>query len=105
MIRETPVNRTYDYRGYSISVSVEADFSFRPNASHAARIEYVAIIQIAHATNGKAVTSRLRLGDAGGRAFASEAEALMTGYGAARHMVDDLFATSSKASLSHEDEN
>jgi hypothetical protein len=39
-----------------------------------------------------AIFSPLRLGDSGGRAFSTQGEALMTGYSAARRLVDDLFA-------------
>ncbi|CAM2155355.1 protein of unknown function [Pararobbsia alpina] len=41
----------------------------------------------------------LRLGDAGGKAFASQAEAMMAGCTAARRIIDDLFATAVHASI------
>jgi hypothetical protein len=38
------------------------------------------------------IFSRLRLGHSRGQAFSDEGEALMTGYNAARCIVDDLLA-------------
>jgi len=43
-----------------------------------------------------AVFSPLRFGEAGGHPFASEADALMGGYSAARRIVDDLFSDESQ---------
>jgi hypothetical protein len=43
-----------------------------------------------------AVFSPLRFGEAGGHPFATEADALMDGYSAARRIVDDLFSGESQ---------
>ena len=94
MMGHTPMNRTYDYRGYAISVSVEADFSWTPRKARSDQIEYVSIVGISKADSSAPVLPVLRLGDSGGKAFGTEAEAMMTGYAAARRIVDDLFATS-----------
>lgn len=85
------MHRTYQHRGYSIFVSVEADFSWRPTGTLGRRVEYIAVIDITHPASRKALTSQLRLGDFSGKAFASEADALLGGCAAARRMIDDLF--------------
>jgi hypothetical protein len=90
------VTRTYEYHGYTLVVDVESDFSWRPNAGAAARAGYVAIVRILQAGNAVAVFSPLRFGEVGGRPFATEADALMGGYSAARRIVDDLFSHESQ---------
>jgi hypothetical protein len=84
--------RTYEYHGYTLSVTIEADFSWPRNAT-AKRGGYVAVVRILQAGTAVAVFSPLRFGDTGGRPFATEADALMTGYSAARKIVDDLFSS------------
>ncbi|WP_413195038.1 hypothetical protein [Pararobbsia alpina] len=96
------MNRSYEYRGYAISVSVEADFSWSPRNAHSVPIEYVSIVAIREADRSALVLPPLRLGDSGGKAFGTEAEAMMTGYAAARRIIDDLFATSLNASDAHD---
>jgi hypothetical protein len=54
-------------------------------------VGYVAIVKIFQAGNAMAVFSPLRFGESGGHPFATEADALMGGYSAARRIVDDLF--------------
>ncbi|MCI0150179.1 hypothetical protein KNO81_30310 [Paraburkholderia sediminicola] len=85
------MTRTYEYRGYTLVVAVESDSSWQPGGGVAARVGYVAIVRILQADNAIAVFSPLRFGEAGGRPFVTEVDALMGGYSAARRIVDDLF--------------
>jgi hypothetical protein len=84
------MNRTYEYRGFTIEVSVESDFSFPPGAVRAKRKGFVAMVRI-QAGQSVVLSSPVRLGDMAGRLFSTEADALMGGYSAARKMVDDMF--------------
>jgi len=85
------VTRTYEYHGYTVVVAIESDFSPQLGGS-AASIGYVAIISIFQVGNAVAVFSPLRFGEADGRPFATQTDALMSGYGAARRIIDDLFS-------------
>jgi hypothetical protein len=85
------MTRTYEYHGYTLVIAVESDSSWRQAGGTAASAGYVAIVRIFQAGNPMAVFSPLRFGEAGGRPFATEADALMGGYNAARRIVDDLF--------------
>jgi hypothetical protein len=84
------MNRTYEYHGYALSVTVESDYSW-PRKTAARPVGYVAVVRIVQAGTAVAVFSPLRFGESGGRPFATEADALMVGCSAARKIVDDLF--------------
>jgi hypothetical protein len=79
----------YQYKGFEIEVAVQSDFS-RVNEDGRASIGHVVIVTVARMGTTVAIFSPLRLGDTDGRAFATKADALMTGYSAARRIVDDL---------------
>jgi hypothetical protein len=83
--------RTYAYHGFTLQIAVESDFSFPPVKRSAARPGYVAVVRVFQAGNAVAIFSPLRFGEAGGRPFDTEADALMGGHSAARRIVDDLF--------------
>ena len=85
------MTRSYDYEGFTLEISVESDFSVGLKKPEPVRRGYVAVVRILPATSTVAVFSSLRFGEAGGRPFATEADALMGGYSAARKIVDDLF--------------
>jgi len=85
------MTRSYDYEGFTLEISVESEFSIGPNRREPTRPGYVAIVRIFQAASAVAVFSPLRFGEARGRPFATEADALMGGYSAARKLVDDLF--------------
>ena len=93
---EQAMKRTYEYHGYTLAVAVESDSSWRLGDGAAARAGYVAIVRVFQAGNAVAVFSPLRFGEAGGRPFATEADALISGYSAARRIVDDLFGHESQ---------
>jgi len=90
------MKRTYEYHGYTLVVDIESDFSWSVERNAAARLGFVAIVRIFQAENAVAIFSPLRFGEAGGRPFSTEADALMGGYSAARRIVDDLFSHKSQ---------
>jgi hypothetical protein len=85
--------RIYKYEGFTLEVSVESDFSVEPGRREGrpAHPGYIAVVKIFQAGNTVAAFSPLRFGELGGRPFATEIDALIGGYGAARKIVDDLF--------------
>lgn len=85
------MQRIYEYRGFILDVCVEADFRMPKPRDPAAAVGYVALVTIHRGDDTAATVSPLRLGDVAGRPFASDVEALMGGYSAARKLVDDLF--------------
>ncbi|TDG03226.1 hypothetical protein E1N52_35655 [Paraburkholderia guartelaensis] len=85
------MTRSYDYEGYTLEVSVQSDFSIGAGRLAQTRPGYVAVVRIFQAGTPVAVFSPLRFGEAGGRPFSTEADALMGGLSAARKIVDDLF--------------
>jgi hypothetical protein len=89
-LMEHAMRRTYEYNGFILEVAVESDFRGCATKHASAHPGYVAVVRI---FEGSAVPrlSQLRLGDAGGQSFNSEADALNGGYIAARTIVDDLF--------------
>lgn len=85
------MTRSYDYEGFTLEISVESDISIGPKKLEPTRPGYVAVVRIFQKANNIVVFSPLRFGEAGGRPFATEADALMGGYSAACKLVDDLF--------------
>lgn len=85
------MTRSYDYEGFTLRVSVESDIRIGPDRRAPTRPGYVAIVRIFQAASAVAMFSPVRFGEVCGRPFATEADALMGGYGAARKLVDDLF--------------
>lgn len=85
------MQRTYEYRGFVLDVHVEAGFTVPKPGNHASAVGYVALVKILQGDDAIAAVAPLRLGDIAGRPFASDVEALMGGYSAARKLVDDLF--------------
>ncbi|MGF6636495.1 hypothetical protein [Paraburkholderia sp. MM6662-R1] len=85
--------RRYEYEGFTLEVTVESDFSLGPNRRALANSGYVAVVKIYQGVNAVAVFSPLRFGEAKGRPFATEADAVMGGLTAARKIVDDLFGS------------
>ncbi|WP_321916574.1 MULTISPECIES: hypothetical protein [unclassified Paraburkholderia] len=85
------MTRSYDYEGFTLEIAVESDIRIGPARAEPIRPGYVAVVRIFQAASTVAVFSPLRFGEAGGRPFATEADALMGGYSAARKIIDDLF--------------
>jgi hypothetical protein len=57
------MHRTYQYRGFSIEVSVETDFNRRPTIAVASHVGYVATVRILRSDLPVAVFSPLRFGE------------------------------------------
>jgi hypothetical protein len=85
------MTRTYHYHGFTLQIAVESGFNFLPGNRRVARPAYVAVVRIFQSGNAAAIFSPLRLGEAGGRPFDTEVDAIMGGYSAARRFVDDRF--------------
>jgi hypothetical protein len=83
--------RVYQYKGFTIAVAVESDSSSTLQGERTS-IPYLAEVTIERTGTPVAMFSPVRLGDSGARAFSTEGDALMTGYSAARRIVDDLLA-------------
>ncbi|MFL9888955.1 hypothetical protein PQR66_38450 [Paraburkholderia agricolaris] len=96
MKAEQAMTRTYEYLGYTLEVAIESDAGWWLVGSNVARVGYVAVVSIFQAEKTIAIFSPLRFGEAGGRPFATEADALMGGYSAARRIVEDLFSRESQ---------
>jgi hypothetical protein len=82
--------RAYQYKGFTMAVAVESNFSWTLQGERTSIPRYVVVVTIERTGTPVAIFSPLRLGDSGGRSFSSEGDALMTGYSAARRIVDDL---------------
>ncbi|RKF35698.1 hypothetical protein BCY88_08630 [Paraburkholderia fungorum] len=91
MSMEHAMTQTYEYNGFTLQVAVESDFCNCPTKLASAHPGYVAVVRIFEAGSAMPRLSRLRLGEAGGQPFDSEAAALHGGYIAACTIVDDLF--------------
>jgi hypothetical protein len=84
------MTRRYEYHGFTVEVSVESDFLFRPSERMKVHSRYVAIVNVYRDNHAITTFSPLRFGVAGGQPFAIEVDALMGGYSAARGIIDDL---------------
>ncbi|XUW90941.1 hypothetical protein OH764_28885 [Burkholderia sp. M6-3] len=89
------MNRTYEYQGYVLDVSVEPASAWRPPGPAIKRRGYLATVRIFQADTAVALFSPLRFGDLCSRPFDTEADALMGGYSAARKLIDDLSSSRS----------
>ncbi len=87
----------YDYEGFKLEISVEHAFTIASKHSARRRPGYVAVVRIFRATSAVAACAPLRFGAERGTPFATEADALIGGYGAARTIVDDVFCASGTA--------
>ncbi|RQS68471.1 hypothetical protein DID96_19665 [Burkholderia sp. Bp8963] len=96
--------RTYEHLGFTLEVTVESDFSLRPVQPTGLRPGYVAVVRVFQAGHAIATFSPLRYGDAGGRPFDTEVDAMMGGYSAARRIVDDLFSRQSHSGVGISDQ-
>ncbi|QBR02805.1 hypothetical protein [Paraburkholderia pallida] len=80
------MKRTYQHRGHTLDVSVET--VCRTQEGAAAALDHIALLLIS--SDEKMPFASLRIDRAAGRAFASEAEALMGGYSVGSSIVDRL---------------
>ena len=91
------MNRTYEYRGYAIQVSVEANGAVPLERSEIKRPlypRYAAMVRIAANDPSVFPAQALKVGDAAGLPFNSDIDALMGGYSAACRLIDDKLAGS-----------
>lgn len=83
--------RVYEYSGFSLEVDVEAHSAGQRDFAVSHRHGFVATIRIFRAGDAVAFFSPLRFGEAGGRPFRTDVDALMGGFSAACKIIDDLF--------------
>ncbi|NLP60169.1 hypothetical protein [Paraburkholderia sacchari] len=84
------MKRTYERHGFTLEVTVESDFIFRPTERTIVCADYVVMVRVIRDGQVVAILPPIRLGTVDGQPFASEADALMSGYGAGRRIVDNL---------------
>ncbi|MCG5072747.1 hypothetical protein [Paraburkholderia tagetis] len=84
------MKRTYERHGFTLEVTVESDFIFRPAERAIVCQDYVAMVRVFRDSHVIAALPPIRLGTVDGQPFASEVDALMSGYGAGRRIVDNL---------------
>lgn len=85
------ISRRYEYKGYVIEVSVEADCLLAKGIHNLGVPGYVAVVRVFKSGTTIALISPLRFGESGGHPFANETDAIMGGFSAGRKIVDDLF--------------
>lgn len=78
-----------EYNGFTLHVAIESNFH-RFSSHRDGNPGFVAVVRICEPGTSLSRFSAIRLGEAGGHGFATEAEALSGGFMAARRMVDDL---------------
>ncbi len=86
------MKRIYEYRGYSVDVTVEAGFHGFTGRPVAARGGYVVAVTLTTTADAAPPLPPLRLGEAGGHPFTTEVDALMGGYSAGRRAIDEALA-------------
>ncbi|BFG80087.1 hypothetical protein PTKU46_81210 [Paraburkholderia terrae] len=84
------MKRIYDYLGFEVEVSVEARTGPADTGQSRYGLGYVAIVTIRNAGQPVSCFTPMRLGEAGGRPFRNEPDALMGGFTAGRRLIDDL---------------
>lgn len=84
------MKRIYDYLGFEVEVSVETNLTVADVGQSRDAPGYLAIVTISKAAEPVSCFTPLRLGEADGRPFRNEADALMAGFSAGRRLIDDL---------------
>lgn len=84
------MKRIYDYLGFEVEVSVETNLTVADVVQSRDAPGYLAIVTISKAGEPVSCFTPLRLGEADGRPFRNEADALMAGFSAGRRLIDDL---------------
>jgi len=85
------MTQTYQYEGFRLKIAVEAELAIDASRLAQRRPGYIAVVRIFPGASAISAFAPIRLGEAGGQAFATEADAMMGGYSAARKLVDDVF--------------
>jgi len=89
---EAPMNRTYDYHGYTIEVRCEVDGGLVDVCARTTsnRRGYVAVVQVRMSDTSSLLFTPVRLAGDRGKPFAESLEALSAGRAAGQIIVDDL---------------
>lgn len=83
------MRHSYEYKGFQITVELEAVPEFKDRVVLATSGCFLAIVQVKTANAGIPLFAPVRLADDRSSYFATEAEALMAGYTAGQRLVDD----------------
>lgn len=89
------MTHSFEYHGFAVVVKVEADIGWKQKSVPGQPAGFVSTVRVLRSGTAIALFSPLRFGDAGGRPFATEADALAGGCNAARKIIDDLFGQQS----------
>jgi hypothetical protein len=84
------MKRIYSYRGFDVTVELEAVWETSGNVTVLPPKGFVAVVHIVMAGTTRPMVAPIRLGT-DGPLFASEAEALMVSYSAAQRVIDGAF--------------
>jgi hypothetical protein len=84
------MKRTYERHGFTLEVTVESDFTFRPVGRTIVSSDFIVAVRVFRGAETIAAIAPVRSREAGGRPFATEADALMSGYSSGRRMIDEL---------------
>lgn len=83
------MKRAYSYKGFEVTVELEALWDSSGTATLKAPSGYVALVRIGLGGTEHPLVAPVRLVDERQRAFATEGEALMAGFSAGQRIVDD----------------
>ncbi|WP_343669476.1 hypothetical protein [Paraburkholderia heleia] len=89
------MNRTYEYRGYTIRVGVETNGTVPLERLETGRPRYTAVVSIT-AIDEPASPSPRKIDSAAGLPFNSDIDALMGGYSEARRLIDAQLAVNTQ---------
>ncbi|MFL9965144.1 hypothetical protein PQR02_29645 [Paraburkholderia sediminicola] len=86
------MHRTYGYKGFTIAVEAESVSGIPRGKVLSVPVGYVAVVYISLGVS-PATIQPLRFGRDNDCPFATEAETLMRGYGAAQRIIDGIIVT------------
>jgi hypothetical protein len=92
------MHRLYRYKDFTIEVNAESIDGIPGGKVLSIPVGYVAVVHISCGESSTTI-QRLSFGQCDGRPFASEAEALMRGYGAAQSIIDGMTIGSALGSM------
>lgn len=88
-LRKFDMHRSYRYKDFIIAVNAESIEGIPNGKVLSLPVGYIAVVHISSGASSKPIR-QLSFGQDNGRPFASEAEAVMRGYGAAQCTIDGM---------------
>ncbi|REG52124.1 hypothetical protein B0G80_8646 [Paraburkholderia sp. BL6669N2] len=92
------MHRLYRYKDFTIEVNSESIYGIPGGKVLSIPLRYVAVLSISSGESSTTI-QRLSFGQSADRPFATEAEALMRGYGAAQSIIDGMTIGSALGSM------